>query len=221
VLLVTHDMNSVTRFCQRAMLLEKGRVVAIGDPEAVGSKYLELNFSAEARAAEAGQTGAPRVLPRNDAPARFGDGSGEIVDAWFLDANEHHAEAPPAQHHAYFAAEVLFPDRVEHPRFSLTLQNAHHDTVWTASTQWRDVDTGVYEAGDRVQFRLYFPNYLSPDRYSATVTVEHPGGGWIDRRERMLSVMVTGTAQTGALVQTPYEVGVHRVYAPAAHLEAQ
>jgi ABC-type polysaccharide/polyol phosphate transport system ATPase subunit len=32
VLLVTHDMNSVTRFCQRAMLLERGRVVAIGDP---------------------------------------------------------------------------------------------------------------------------------------------------------------------------------------------
>jgi hypothetical protein len=52
------------------------------------------------------------------------------------------------------------------------------------------------------------------------VTVEHPGGAWIDRRERMLTVMVTGTAQTGALVQTPYDAGVHRVYAPAAHLEA-
>ena len=220
VLLVTHDMNSVTRFCQRAMLLEKGRVVAIGDPEAVGSKYLELNFSAEARAAEAGQTGAPRVLPRSDAPSRFGDGTGEIVGAWFMDANEHHAEALPVNHHAHFAAEVLFHDRVEHPRFTLSLQNSHHDAVWTAGTEWRDPETGIYEAGDRVQFRLYFPNYLAPDRYTATVTVEHPGGAWIDRRERMLTVMVTGTAQTGALVQTPYDAGVHRVYAPAAHLEA-
>ena len=55
VLLVTHDMGAVRRFCDRAMLLEHGRVVDVGDPETVGNRYLELNFSASARAAaEAG-----------------------------------------------------------------------------------------------------------------------------------------------------------------------
>jgi len=44
ILLVTHDMNTVTRFCHRAMLLERGEVVTLGDPKAVGSRYLELNF---------------------------------------------------------------------------------------------------------------------------------------------------------------------------------
>ena len=33
VLLVTHDMGAVRRFCDRAMLLEHGRVVEIGEPE--------------------------------------------------------------------------------------------------------------------------------------------------------------------------------------------
>jgi len=32
IVLVTHDMNWVTEFCNRAMLLEKGHVVAEGDP---------------------------------------------------------------------------------------------------------------------------------------------------------------------------------------------
>ena len=32
IVLVTHDMNWVTEFCNRAMLLEQGRVIAEGDP---------------------------------------------------------------------------------------------------------------------------------------------------------------------------------------------
>ena len=32
IVLVTHDMNWVTEFCNRAMLLEQGRVVAEGEP---------------------------------------------------------------------------------------------------------------------------------------------------------------------------------------------
>ncbi|HWO84418.1 MAG TPA: ABC transporter ATP-binding protein, partial [Solirubrobacterales bacterium] len=49
ILFVTHDMSAVVRFCDRAMLLEKGRMVEIGDPDDVGNRYLELNFSEAAR----------------------------------------------------------------------------------------------------------------------------------------------------------------------------
>src|ERR1041384_7186500 len=57
VLLVTHDMAAVRRFCDRAVLLETGRVVETGDPERVGERYMELNFSPEARAEENEQGG--------------------------------------------------------------------------------------------------------------------------------------------------------------------
>ena len=35
IVLVTHDMNWVTEFCNRAMLLEQGQVVAEGEPAEV------------------------------------------------------------------------------------------------------------------------------------------------------------------------------------------
>ncbi|HET6550541.1 MAG TPA: ABC transporter ATP-binding protein, partial [Solirubrobacter sp.] len=38
VLLVTHDMTAVHRFCDRAMLLERGDVVAMGDPDEIGNR---------------------------------------------------------------------------------------------------------------------------------------------------------------------------------------
>ena len=44
IVLVTHDMGSVTRLCDRAVLLEDGAVQAYGDPEEVAEKYLALNF---------------------------------------------------------------------------------------------------------------------------------------------------------------------------------
>src|SRR4051812_26849021 len=45
ILLVTHDMSAVSRFCDRALLLERGNVVATGGPEEVAEQYLALNFA--------------------------------------------------------------------------------------------------------------------------------------------------------------------------------
>src|SRR6195952_1395237 len=53
VVLVTHEMGAVHRFGDRAMLMENGKVVDIGDTQRVADRYLDLNFSAEARAEQA------------------------------------------------------------------------------------------------------------------------------------------------------------------------
>src|SRR5215216_4465021 len=44
ILFVTHDMGSVERFCDRAMLLEQGRVLELGPPEEIARRYNEVNF---------------------------------------------------------------------------------------------------------------------------------------------------------------------------------
>src|SRR5690242_9683233 len=44
IVFVTHDMHAVERFCDRAMLIERGEVLEIGGPRAVALAYNELNF---------------------------------------------------------------------------------------------------------------------------------------------------------------------------------
>lgn len=51
VVLVTHDMNWVTEFCNRALLIEKGHVIAEGDPAEVVALHQE--HSEQERAAKA------------------------------------------------------------------------------------------------------------------------------------------------------------------------
>lgn len=42
IVLVTHSMGRVKRFCDRALVLEGGRVDAIGEPDAIAARYAEL-----------------------------------------------------------------------------------------------------------------------------------------------------------------------------------
>src|SRR5918997_1922093 len=44
IVFVTHDMTAVERFCDRALLLERGRLQLVGEPHAIARAYNELNF---------------------------------------------------------------------------------------------------------------------------------------------------------------------------------
>ena len=52
VILVTHDMETVRRFCTRAMLIDKGKIVEIGNPRKVATVYSDINQKAIDREVE-------------------------------------------------------------------------------------------------------------------------------------------------------------------------
>ena len=59
IVLVTHDMAWVEEYCNRAILLEKGRVVVEGDPAAVVRTHIE--HSAERKAERAARLGTSAI----------------------------------------------------------------------------------------------------------------------------------------------------------------
>jgi ABC-type polysaccharide/polyol phosphate transport system ATPase subunit len=76
IVFVTHDMSAVERFCDRGMLLERGRIVSIDEPRAIARAYNELNF------------GRLSSSTAGEAHDRFGDQqSAEIRAAWFESAS--------------------------------------------------------------------------------------------------------------------------------------
>jgi ABC-2 type transport system ATP-binding protein len=221
VLFVTHDMGAVQRFCDRAMLLEHGRRVELGEPELVGSRYLELNFSRDARAVEAREAGEV-AEPAAAAPAaeeeagRVGDGRAEIVEAWFEDEHGARTEVLPARRPCAVRVRVHVHERVEDPLVGVNLHNSLGDHVWGANNLMLD-GAGVFEAGEELIFAVRFTNLLAPDRYWATPAVAKGGGGlvWHDRRPRFASVVITATRASEGLVDLPFEIDVEHAQ-PAA-----
>ncbi|HET9024349.1 MAG TPA: ABC transporter ATP-binding protein [Burkholderiaceae bacterium] len=202
VLLVTHAMSAVERFCDRAMLLERGHVVDIGEPSRIANEYLDVNFQQERPA-------APSADKEQD---RFGDQRAEIAEAWFEDehgmrTSQLHTGKPCA-----FAARVRFNEAIDDPLFGFVLQNSQKTTVLQASTLEQGRSTGRFAAGDEIEFRISFDNVFAPDRYFATPAIARGGGmiAWIDRREQFASVVVTGTRDTDAVVDIPFRIEIER-----------
>ena len=71
IILVTHEMTMVERYCHRAMLIDGGRIRHIGDPGDVGRHYLQLNFE---QTNEGGQT-----------PAAGQSDEVRLLDVWLED----------------------------------------------------------------------------------------------------------------------------------------
>jgi energy-coupling factor transporter ATP-binding protein EcfA2 len=198
VVLVTHDMGAVERFCDRALLLEHGREDLVGAPHDVGLRYMELNFRREA--------GTER------GSGRLGDGRAEIRDAWFEDEDGNRVTVLPSGRPCGFAMRARFVEDVDDPVFGMILQSSGDETVLGVSTLRESPQLGRFHAGEEVTFRVAFENVFRPDRYHASPAIAHAGTGlsWLDRRERMVGLVVTGTSQTGALVDLPCRVSLDR-----------
>jgi ABC-type polysaccharide/polyol phosphate transport system ATPase subunit len=216
VLFVTHDMGSVQRFCDRALLIEHGKAAELGDPEHVGNRYLELNFSEQARAAEAGEVVAAEAADTEvEQPARYGDGRAEILEAWFEDSNGRRTDVLPHGRRATFAARIRFIEEIDDPLIGLNLVNSRRDHCLSASNL-KGPKVGTCEAGQELTFRIGFVCIFSPDRYFATPAIAAGPGAWIDRRESFVDVMVTGLDRSDSIVTIPYEVTIDRAEVSAS-----
>ena len=104
ILFVTHDMSAVQRFCHRALLLERGELIEIGEPGQVADRYLELNFEGSS---EGGQTGA--------GSPRAGDGAARVLDVWMEDEHGMRQAALPQGRPCTLRATVSVERTLEDP----------------------------------------------------------------------------------------------------------
>ena len=188
VLLVTHDMGNVQRFCDRAMLLEHGRVVELGDPNRVANRYLEVNFQGFDENRPANETG------------RYGDGRAEITEAALFLNNER----------GRVTFRVRFKEELVDPLFGAVVVNDQGVAVFEASNALEG-GAGTFRPGDETTVEIEFSNVLCSGRYHATPAVARGGSGvaWVDRRERMVSTVVTSPARaTDAILAVPFDLRI-------------
>ena len=202
VLFVTHDMNAVERYCDRAMLIEKGDVIGIGEPHEIGQEYLRVNF------ADSDQ-GAAGV---DEQQGRWGDGRAEILRCWCEDAAGDEVPVLPHGEPMVVAASVRFREAVEEPIFGFELHNGRGELVVHVTSADHHFRTGSYAAGEEAVFRFRFDNVLAADAYTGTPSIAHRAHrqNWMDRRERLLAFTVTSSLRINAAVEVPADIAVER-----------
>jgi ABC-type polysaccharide/polyol phosphate transport system ATPase subunit len=228
VVLVTHEMGSVERFCDRVLLLERGHVADLGDPKPVSMHYLQLNFSKDARQAEAAsvEPGAdPAEIARqvqglraaSPDELRAGDGGAELIGGWFLNAAGEQVETLESGERATFCVHIRFHEEATGPQFAFSLRTTE-DHLMVVGSSRREFENERFVAGEEIVVRFGFDNMLAPDRYWVSAQVAHAGTGlgWYDNRERFRSVVIANSDPSGGLVDLPVEVQLQRDVVQAA-----
>ena len=196
ILLVTHDMGLVEHFCDRAMLLERGEMLALGEPREIGRLYHKVNFG--------------RLVHEEAAPESQGTPA-EITGAWYETGGERIAEIAQGEP-LEICVSVQFNEEITDPVFAVTLRNEVGHTVFATSTQWTDAHTGRFEAGETVTVRTRLDAWFAPSRYSLSPSVALAGSGAnaLDLREDLTSIIVHSTRMSGGIVDPPHTVHVER-----------
>ena len=199
IVLVTHDMAAVERFCDRAALFEGGRLVEMGEPSRVSRRYTDLNFD------------NARALESLEEP-RYGNGDVQVQDAWFEDEDGVRAETLEQGRPCAFRARIRVERDVPAASFGMTISDAQHRNVFTTSTTFMAQRSGPLSAGDELELVVRFENVLGPERYFGTPIVASESDAQLyDLRENFATVVVTGTRRSGGVVDLPHEIGCARV----------
>jgi ABC-type polysaccharide/polyol phosphate transport system ATPase subunit len=198
IIFVTHDMSAVQRFCDRAMLVERGRILQIDEPDVIARAYNEINFG--------------RVVHGDSEGDRHGGHvEAEIGKCWFEDAGGDRIAAIEQRTPFTIAMDVTVHEPLTDPIFAVTLRNIARHTIFATSTVDQQIDIGTLEPG-AYEIRIRMENHLAPSTYTATPSIARPGKGddAIDMREDLATLAIHGTRFSGGVVDSPHEFVVER-----------
>ena len=202
ILFVTHDMSTVERFCDRAMLLEKGRMVAIGEPASIARRYIQLNFGHTVHELDDLSPGSPTGA----------QAAAEVVDAWFENAGGDRISELEFGEQCVVCIEIRFHEGMTDPVFGATLRNQYGATVFATTSSYRLGPTGRFDAGTTALVRMRFDNWLAASRYNLTPSIARSGAieDAIDVREDAASLVISGGPFTGGVAHLPHSFEIDR-----------
>jgi ABC-2 type transport system ATP-binding protein len=163
LLLVTHDTHSAMRMCDRAILLDEGRVIAEGPSREVVSLYQQRVLAER----EADPSADLPVRPSK----RWGTGEGKIVSVELCDASGTPLDRVSSGEQTALRVVVEFSREVHDPIFGFQLNADDGKVLYGTNTLSRSIDTGSFGTGDAVEVVFSQSLSLLPGRYMITAAV--------------------------------------------------
>jgi ABC-type polysaccharide/polyol phosphate transport system ATPase subunit len=198
IILVTHDMGIVESHCDRALLLDRGDIVASGDPGEVSRRYMELNFPDKGQALrgeEVSVDGGARRAVITDVQLR--DPSGDAATTF--------EQGEPIGIEMTVEASA----RLERPVFGFEFLNAEGQIVFapkpTPLPEGRPM-----EEGEKVIVRARLDNRLASGHYfvNCGVALEFEDLHPVAYRRSAADFVVFGTRRWGGLVELDFDADV-------------
>lgn len=205
VLLVTHALDSVLRYCSRTMVLDKGCMVV----DANSKKAVDIYKQLMANCYDATSVTGPGPVPVTDgkplAAANpgalvYGEGRAEIAEYGLFD--EHDRPTRMLQHGRRFLIrmKVRFNAAVRDPIFAFTIKDLKGVELTGTNTQFKQVPTGAYGQGDSVSVEFTQILNAQSGRYALSLGCTGYEGDTMVVYHRLYDILLFETASSMPMV---------------------
>lgn len=179
VIFVSHDMNAVVEYCDRAILIEESQLVVEGEPEKVAVAYRKMFLSQEED-------------QDDEAPDRWGDGAMTITKRKI--SKKHLSDDDKT---LVLEFEVKANKNVELPLLGFGLRSPTGNVLLGTNNHIAKQPLKSMKSGDTLKTRWDIPNIFADGTYTIDLAAEYVNGGEVaDRWESALEFDVTKEQRT-------------------------
>ena len=164
ILFVSHDLGSINKYCDRAILLNKGEKIAEGLPRDIIDMYKKVMVNEDPAAPEKaeGEENTQAVSFRDDGSgtqwrskmeenpdcSSYGNGAATILDYCVMDQNNRITNVLSAGEDYTIRMKVQFHRKISEPVMAFTIRDKQGTDICGTNTMFEDYDTGSVQDGD-------------------------------------------------------------------------
>jgi ABC-2 type transport system ATP-binding protein len=199
VVLVTHDMGAVRRFCDRGMLINQGELVAIGGPNEIAKAYEKVNLQ-----------NAERRLQEENTPPQYAEREGnraaEIVKTETFNTDTKKLQT------TFMAGEKIgvrihfkAHSDISRPSLGFIFQDEQDVTVFATNNHILDKKTPDLAKGQTITLESVVDNVFTNGEYTMTCAIESDDLEIIyDRIEHVYTFLIAGHQLPHATSHPPH-----------------
>lgn len=158
ILFVSHDLGSISKYCDRAILLNRGEKIAEGIPRDIIDLYKKVLVNKtdspkpELKTAEVNNHKEKQLwkshLPINPNYIEYGDKEGEIIDFAIIDEQGTITNTIEKGTVFTIKMKVRFNKQVSDPIFAFTIKDLQGMDITGTNTFYEDIETKQANPGD-------------------------------------------------------------------------
>ena len=177
VVFVTHDMNAVKEFCDRAVLIEQSVMVAQGRPDRIADKYSRMFMEDETTNDDMG-------------PQRWGNNEAVITKVEVLPKKLIDKSVP-----IELNVTIKAHTEIVNPMVGFSLKDTTGQIIIATNTKLQHIALGELKKNESMVVSFAFPNYLSDGKYTLDVAIESEDAGntydWWEEAAKITSYETT------------------------------
>jgi len=165
LLIVSHDPTAIQTLCDRAILMEAGRMVLDGDPQEVFDYYNALIADKENTTVRTTRSAEGRVATES------GSGEAVIEQLELLDAKGQPVEYVGVGQTVTLRARARVKAHVDRLVYGYMIRDRLGQPIFGTNTHHTDQACVDLNSGDEVEFAAEFPVNLGPGNYSISIAL--------------------------------------------------